>query len=155
MKLAKVHCTFANWQNSRSCIGESPGGVLAKVRCTFANWRNSRGRVGESTVDFRHWRKLYWRKSYWRNSEIPNPDRLHLCPYPSIIDIIPSNLQNIYHSSDAINFLSRNAGLRYIQSKVYHEYENCIWSSYLCIRNDISHSNFFLRLDFFFIFVFF
>jgi hypothetical protein len=36
-----------------SPIGEIPGGALAKLQWTFANWRNSRGCVGESTVDFR------------------------------------------------------------------------------------------------------
>jgi len=44
VKLAKVHCTFANCRKStvRSPIAEIPEGVLAKVQCTFA--------IGESHI---------------------------------------------------------------------------------------------------------
>jgi len=38
-----------------SPIGHSP---MAKVHCTFANWRNSRGCIGESVVDFRQLAKF-------------------------------------------------------------------------------------------------
>ena len=46
---------FANktFANKTFANGESPGNILAKVQWTFANWRNSRGCIGESTVDFR------------------------------------------------------------------------------------------------------
>ena len=58
---------FANktFTNKTFANGESPAGILAKVRWSFANWRNSRKCIGESTVHFRQLAKfqgMCWRK---------------------------------------------------------------------------------------------
>jgi len=58
--MAKVQGVYWRKYGGLSPIGEIPGNVLAKVQCTFANWRNSRGCVGENTVDFHQLAKVRW-----------------------------------------------------------------------------------------------
>ena len=64
-QLVKFQKMYWRKYNGLLPIGEIPEDVLAKVQWTFANWRNSRGCIGESTVNFRQLAKLqgmYWRK---------------------------------------------------------------------------------------------
>ena len=58
--MAKVLEVYWRKYGGIAPIGEIPGDVLAKVQWTFANWRNSRECVGESTVDFRQLAKVRW-----------------------------------------------------------------------------------------------
>ena len=84
---AKVLGVYWRKYDGLSPIGEIPGDVLAKVRWTFANWRNSRGCVGESTVDFRQlakFQRMCWRK-YSGLSSIGESEMDYLSFYGTIL----------------------------------------------------------------------
>ncbi len=67
-----VGTNISNPRISYTQVGESPRCVLAKVQRTFANWQRSEGCTGESSIDSVQLAKIqgvYWRK-YSRLSPI-------------------------------------------------------------------------------------
>jgi hypothetical protein len=85
--LGKVHCTFANWRNSRSCIGESP-------------W----GGVGESTIDFRQLAKVILAKILL--AKFGNPVRIP----PTLVENSPSLLVSSAQLREPVGSGCKNLG---------------------------------------------
>jgi hypothetical protein len=87
--MAKVH----------GYIGEIPGGVLEKVQWTFANWRNSRGCVGESTMDFLQLSRNNINIGYVSKLKLMLLEHIYISQ-PTLINVVDKNLfsRRLIHS---------------------------------------------------------